>query len=312
MAIANFPKFSGIDRTSNLLDEELLLIGDNDLGSRGRYISIQKPREGLLALKYTIEALPIRQSPNQHSGLVSKNTLTVIGGKFKSRGKLSKFTWTELPLKWENGTRFDPDFTEACSVKLDVDVHIIFGGAKDINGQMIGGRQVVKINTTEEIAYELNPLTYSRVSHSCQLLNKSVAIVSGGLTQKGGDPSEVLPDEIYNITSQEVVKVLDIQKSLQRIQHVTIKTEDRVWAMGGRDSNNNATSKIAEFNPSTNAWSETTLELQSNQTSQLVVSPFPVASLDCVPQCLCGISNRQGRIFGGSEAVVRHSPAFVN
>ena len=306
MAIANFPKFSGIGRTSNLLDDEILLLGDNDLGSRGRYISIQKPREGLLALKYTIEDLPLRQSPHQHSSLVSKNTLTVLGGKFKSRAKLSKFTWTELSLKWENGTRFDPDFTDACAVKLDVDVHIIFGGAKDINGQMIGGRQVVKINTTEEIAYELNPLTHSRVSHSCQLLNKSVAIVSGGLTQKGGDPSEVLPDEIYNITTQEVVKVLDIQESLQRFQHVTIKIDDRVWAMGGRDSNNNATSKIAEFNPSTNAWSETTLELQSNQTSQLVVSPFPVASLDCVPQCLCGISNRQGRIFGGSEAAVIH------
>ena len=127
MAIATFPKFSGTGRTSSLLDEELLLLGDDDLGTKGRYINIQKPRDGLLAMKYTVEELPLTQSPHQHSSLVSKNTLTVVGGKFKSRGKLSKFTWTELSLKWDNGSKYTSDFIDACSVKLGVDVHIVFG-----------------------------------------------------------------------------------------------------------------------------------------------------------------------------------------
>ena len=96
MAIATFPKFSGTGRTSSLLDEELLLLGDDDLGTRGRYISIQKPRDGLLAMKYTVEDLPLTQLPHQHSSLVSKNTLTVVGGTFKSRRQLSKFTRREL------------------------------------------------------------------------------------------------------------------------------------------------------------------------------------------------------------------------
>ena len=305
MAITTFPKFAGTGRTSSLLDKELLLLGDDDLGTRGRYISIQEPRDGLLAMKYTVQDLPLTQSPHQHSSLVSRNTLTLVGGKFKSRGKLDKFTWTELSLNWANGSKFEPDFTDACSVKLGADVHIIFGGERKVNGEIMGIRQVVKINTTEELVFEMAQMNQSRVSHDCQLLKDSIVLVSGGLAQKGGDPSEVLQDELYNITSEEVVQVLDWEKSLRRIQHATIKIDDRVWAMGGIDSNNNTPSKIAEFNASTNAWNELDQELHSTHTSQLIVSPFPVASLDCVPQCHCGFANRKERIFGGSEAEVR-------
>ena len=307
MAIATFPKFSGSGRTWSLLDEELLLLGDDDLGTRGRYISIQKPRDGLLAMKYTVQELPLTQSPHQHSSLVSRNTLTVVGGKFKSRGQLSKFTWTELALKWENGSAFTPDFVDACSVKLSVDIHIIFGGEKKVNDQTISAREVVKINTTDLIATELNPITHSRVSHDCELQNKSIVLVSGGLAQKGADPSKVLEDELYDITgSGEVVKVLDLEHSLGRVQHSMIKIEDRIWALGGRDSNNEAPSKIAEFDPTTCSWIELSQELQSTKTTEIVVSQYPVASLDCVPQCHCGISNKNERIFGGSEADVRH------
>ena len=306
MSIATFPKFAGIGGTSSLLDEELLLLGDDDLGTKGRYISIQKPRDGLLAMKYTVQELPLTQSPHQHSSLVSRNTLTVVGGKFKSRGKLSKFTWTELSLKWENGTKYIPDFNGACSVKLGVDVHIIFGGERSVNGQGISGKQVVKINTTEEKAFEMASMTHSRVFHDCQLLNKSVILVSGGLPQSEADSSRVLPDELYNITSQEVVKVLDLQKSLGRIRHATIKIGDRILALGGRDSKNTAPSKIVEFNKTTNAWRELSQELHSTNTSEIVVAPFPASALDCVHQCRCGISNSKGRIFGGSEAEVRN------
>ena len=218
---------------------------------------------------------------------------------------LSKFTWTELSLKWENGSSFTPDVSDACSVKLGVDVHLIFGGERKVNGQKISVRQVVKINTTSQFATELKPLTHGRVSHDCELLNNEVVLVSGGLAQREGDPSEFLPDELYNMTSQEV-KVLDLEHSLGRVQHSMIKIEDRIWALGGKDSNNEAPSKIAEFDPTTSSWNELARELQSTNTSELIVSPYPVASLDCVPQCHCGIANDNERIFGGSEAHVRH------
>ena len=283
MAIATFPKFSGTGRTLTLLDEELLLLGDDYLGTRGRFITIQKPRDGLLAMKFTIHELPLRQFPHQHSSLVSRNTLTVLGGKFKSRGRLSKFTWTELSLKWENGSKYHPAFSSACSVKLGVDVHIIFGG--NVKDRQISGRQVVKINTTEEIVSEMNPMNQSRVFHDCHLLNESLVLLSGGLPQNGAAMSEVLPDEIYNITSQKVVRVLDLQQSLGRAKHSMIKMGDQILAFGGQDSNNTTPSKIAEFDTSTNAWKELNQELHSRNTSELVVTPFPVSSLDCVPEC---------------------------
>ena len=313
MAVPTFPKFAGIGRTASLLDEELLLLGDDYLGTRGRYISIQRPRDGVLAMKYTIQDLPLRQSPHQHSSMVSRNTLTVVGGKFKSRGMLSKFTWTELSLKWKNGTKYIPDFVNACSVKLDVDIHIIFGGEGQATNQQINGRQVVKIDTTQEIAEELNSLTYSRVSHDCQLLNNSIVLLSGGLPQYGRDTSKILPDELYDITSEEVVKVLDQQQSLGRTQHAMIRIGYRILAFGGRDSNNDAPSKIAEFNPTTYSWKDFGQELHSTNTTELIVTPFPVASLDCVPQCRCGIANKTRRIFGGNETEVRTtSPVFIN
>ena len=294
------------------MNEELILLGDDYLGTKRRYISIQKPWEGLLAMKYTIEELPVRQLAHQHSSLVSRNSLTVVGGKFKSRGKFSKFTWTELSLKWENGSKFSPAFSNACTVKLGVDVHIIFGGEKTVYGRRLSVRDVVKINTTEEIAYELKPMTHRRVSHDCQFLNPSLVLVSGGLPHSGGDPSEVLQDELYNITSEEVVKVLDLEQSLRRAQHATIRIGDKVLAFGGRDSTNAVPSRIAEFNKTSNSWVDLSQELHSSNTSELVVTPFPISSIDCAPQCQCGMAKDKERIFGGNEAKVRNTNFAFN
>ena len=121
---------------------------------------------------------------------------------------------------------------------------------------------------------------------------------------------DVLPDELYDITSQEVVKVLDSQYSLRRIQHAMTKIEDRIWALGGRDSNNNTPSTIVEFNQTTNSWNEIPQQLHSSNTSQVVVTEFPTSAIDCVPECSCGIANKKGRIFGGSEAEVRITTSF--
>ena len=305
--ITTFPKFAGIGRTASLLDEELLLLGNDYLGSRGRYISIQKPRDGLLSMKYTVNQLQLTQPPHEHSSLVSRNTLTVIGGKFKSRAKFSKFTWTELSLKWQNGTKFIPSFSASCSVKLGIDIHIIVGGERAVDGQRVTVNQVVKINTTAETAIELSPITYSRVFHDCQLLNKSMILVSGGLARRDGNPSEILPDELYDLTYQRVDKVLNYVQSIRRAQHALVKIEDRIWALGGRDSYDDTPSKIAEFDLSTSYWNELTQELHSSNTSELIITPIPAASLDCVPQCQCGIPSKEGRIFGGSEAQVRNT-----
>ena len=73
------------------------------------------------------------------------------------------------------------------------------------------------------------------------------------------------------------------------------------------DSNNEVISKIAVFNATTSTWIELMQGLHSTNTSELVVLPFPISSLDCLPdECHCGIANRRGRIFGGNNAEVRN------
>ena len=77
---------------------------------------------------------------------------------------------------------------------------------------------------------------------------------------------------------------------------------NQVYAFG---SSNIATNKIAVFDNKTNSWNDLNQELHSSNTSELVVTPFPVSSLDCVPECSCGAANKAERIFGGSEAEVK-------
>ena len=307
MSITTFPKFAGFGRTSSLMDDELILLGNDGLGTKGYYVSIQKPRDDLLAMKYRIESFPLRLYPHQHASLVSKNSLAVIGGKFKSKALLSKFAWREMSLHWENGSKFNPDFTASCSVKVGVDVHIIFGGERKDFDPDISGRQVIKINTSEEIVHELKPMNHKRVSHGCQLLTSDLVLVAGGLAHEGQSPPRVQPDELYNLTS-EVSDDLNLRNSLQRFQHALIRIENQVFALGGKDKSNLVTSIIAVFNATSNAWNERSEGLQSTNTSELVVTSFPTSSLDCVPECQCGQLRtwRTGRIFNGSETGVRN------
>ena len=313
MKITTFPKFGGDGRTASLLDEELVLLGNDAFGTKGKYITIQKPRDGLLAMRYTNDNFLLRQIPHSHTALVSENTLAVVGGQFNSKGKLSKFTWTELSLFWKNGTHFHPNIIHSCNIKLGSDVHMIFGGAlKGKDQQAHGNRQVVRLNTTEETAVELKPMNLTRVFHSCQLLTHDIVLVSGGLAHVG--EQVIQQDELYNITSQETVKLLDHESSLKRYQHGTSRLGNQVYAFGGLDSDNIATNKIAVFDNKTNSWNDLNQELHSSNTSELVVTPFPVSSLDCVPECSCGAANKAERIFGGSEAEVKiyHFQCWTN
>ena len=89
---------------------------------------------------------------------------------------------------------------------------------------------------------------------------------------------------------------------LGRAQHSLVRIGDQIWAIGGKDSSGTSLSKIAEFNKTTNTWTELNQRLHSTNTTELVVSPYPTASLDCVPECRCGMTRPSARIFGGIEA----------
>ena len=83
-----------------------------------------------------------------------------------------------------------------------------------------------------------------------------------------------------------------------------LRLGDRILAFGGADVNDNALAKISEFDITTSTWTNLDRELLSTNTSELVVSPFPVAALDFVPHCDCVPATREGRIQGGTQAEV--------
>ena len=81
------------------------------------------------------------------------------------------------------------------------------------------------------------------------------------------------------------------------------KIEDRVWALGGRDSNNNTPSKIAGFNPATNHWEEIAQELHSSNTSELAATEFPASAIDCVQLFMYVVVELQKERKGSMVAV---------
>ena len=120
-------------------------------------------------------------------------------------------------------------------------------------------------------------MNFTRMFHSCQLLTHDNFLVYGGLAHVG-EPG-IQQDELYNIASEETAKLLDHESSLNKYQHATSRLGNQVYVFG---STNIATNKIAVFDNKTNSWNDLNQalrllqELHSYNTSELVVTPFPV------------------------------------
>ena len=104
--------------------------------------------------------------------------------------------------------------------------------------------------------------------------------------------------------------LLSEANSLKRFQHQMIRMDDTIFAFGGLTEDNFTTDVIKMFNESSQIWEEYDYKLKSKDTGELVAIPYPISSLDCVPEdCNCGLANTIGnsgaRIFGGNEADVR-------
>ena len=293
-----FPKYTGTGRTLSLLDEKIILLGNGDPGSSSNqedtFITVENPRDGLFGMKYSKNTVFFDGAPYQHVSLVSKNELFVLGGEFETNRKYTHSGfWKKTSFK-QDGSFFHPKFIASCAVKIDINVHIIFGGKNS-------AKRVVKIDTAAEEAYEMKPMNLERMSHGCQLLTSSIVLLSGGLTSEGRIQEQ---DELYNIESEEVVKVLDVVNSLRRYNHATIKMGQEIFALGGKIENSNAAPKVKVFSSFTNSWFDFSRDLLSSETSDLVLTPYALSPLDCVRECTCGIGTKEKRIFGGTEAKV--------
>ena len=320
MALTHFRDFSGRGRTASLLDKQILLIGNNTLsGSEGNFISIQNPRDGLLAMKYTKEAFPTRGSPFQHSALPSENKLSLLGGRYKSRVMFEQNTWKDINLKWEETQKsFVPKFFSACTVQNGIDSFYIFGGAEILDNKTTAVRNtVLHINTTSLMVRKVGAMKRQRMAFGCEVLNKSLILLSGGYSDAANPGQSIEPDEIFNVTHHLLSLVpvedslnstgsilLPMTDSLKRFQHSLIRMNDAVYAFGGITSSNTTTGTIEVFDEATKTWKTHSKNLRSQDSAEVVVLPFPTSSLDCVPECQCGVATTTSRIFNGSDAHV--------
>ena len=345
MVLTHFRDFSGHGRTASLLDDQILLIGNSTLsGSEGNFISIQNPRDGLLAMKYTKETFSRRGSPFQHVALHSKNKLNLLGGRYKSRVRLEQSTWMDIQLTWEETQKaFVPKFFSACTVQSRIDTFYIFGGAEIQDNKTIAVRNtVLQVNTTSLMVKLVGTMKKPRMAFGCEFLNKSFILLSGGYSDPVNSLQSIAPDEIFSIAPSVVSFdgtesvflpyllapealsleddslddgtgsfLLPMTDSLQRFQHSLIRMDEVVFAFGGLDKDNSTSAKIKLFNEATKSWQNHDQNLTSKNSEELLVVPFPTSSLDCAFECQCGRSNSMGstRIFNGSNTQVNtHYP----
>ena len=297
--IVEFPSFGGEGRSIDLLDEDLVLLGDNKLGGKFEYKSIHQPRKGLLGMKFSEEVSPIGNSPLWHTSHAFGNQLLAIGGDFQSKAKLSNSLWNGLNLRWQNGSRFSRFAIGACKVKLTKDVFLLVGGVEQVNGSKVEMNTVLRLNITEGVMEELPTIRRNRAFHACEISGEMILI-------SGGTQGEVtLADELYSLTTNKST-VLNMTASLGRHQHQLLRLEETIFAFGGLLGNGSETSVVEWFDWMDLSWKHHEQSLLSEKTTNLAVTAFPLSAVDCFAGCSCGLTGNLGnaRIVNGTDTQV--------
>ena len=238
--IVDFPGFGGEGRSIDLLDEQLVLLGDNKIGRKFEYKSIHHPRKGLLGMKFTEEVSPIGNSPLWHTSHSYGNLLLAIGGEFQSKARLSNTVWNGLNLRWQNGSIFSKFAIGACKVKLTTDVFLVIGGMERVEESEVEMNTVLRLNITEETVEELPPIRRHRAFHACEVSEGRI-LISGG-TQDG----VTMADEVYSLTTNTST-LLKMTSSLGRYQHQILCLEEIIFAFGGLYGNNSRAAFVEWF-----------------------------------------------------------------
>ena len=294
-----FPSFGGQGRSIDLLDEQLILLGDNKLGGKFEYKSIHQPRKGLLGMKFTKEVSPIGNSPLWHTSHAFGNQLLAVGGDFQSKARLSNAVWNGLNLRWQNSSRFSRFAVGACKVKLAKDVFLVIGGFERVKESKVEMKMVLRLNITEETVEELPPIRRSRAFHACEVSEGKI-LISGGVKGK-----VTVGDEVYSLRTNKS-RVLRKADSLGRHQHRLLRLEETIFAFGRLLRNGSQTSVVEWFDWMEMRWKQHEQSLLSENTTDLAVTAFPLSAVDCLDGCSCGLAGSlpNARIVGGSEAQV--------
>ena len=303
--IFEFPSFGGQGRSLDLLDEQLILLGADKAGRRFEYKSIHQPRKGLLGMRFSQEVSPVGNNPFWHTSHSYGNQLLAIGGEFRSKAGLANTVWNGLNLRWQNGSSFYRFAAGACKVKLARDVFLMIGGFEIIKGANVVMNTMLRLNITEEKVEEWPSIKKGRAFHSCEIFQGQILIAGGT------EDDAIVPDEVYDLTTN-VSTVLDMTSSLQKQKHQLLRIEETTFSFGGVLSDGTQTSIVEWFDWTSRQWKQHDHGLLSKNSSNLVVTSFPLSAVDCHAGCTCGRVNNLGgaRIVGGNEAKVNSKNYF--
>ena len=158
---------------------------------------------------------------------------------------------------------------------------------------------VMTVNAAKQTVLLQRSLMYPRCHHSCEVLNETCLLISGGFSDPKNPGSSIVPDEIYN---RETGESQEVTSSLGRYSHSIIRLKDSIFALGGQIASGSPVSTVEKFESSSSSWSRHPEELSSTATGRLAVTAFPVSALDC-QDCRCG-GKRSARIIQGGEVEV--------
>ena len=267
----------------NLLDNQLVLSGyQEDCGS-WQSVALEDPRGGLLSSRRTVTCSQLgEEAPQYHSTFVHGNSLYILGGQQNNQAKLEKGIWNNINLKWKDGRTLSSLASGACSIIINKDEFIVFGGFSAAAQENLS--TVRAVNVPHLTVEERPNLRQGRAFHSCEILADGRVLVSGGYTNKENLNKSLAPDELYN-TATGASQVLTVANSLSRYQHRLVRLEKTVFALGGRDGAGKEVASIKQFDTATNTWLDHSQALLSNSTSGMAVTAFPRSAVDCVEEC---------------------------
>ena len=315
----NIPQASFEGHTVNLLDNKLILgaLFYTESQDSWSYLSLEDPRSGLLANRWTHTTTMTQEAPGFHTSFVHDKDLVYLGGKHNiqtklQNGRVESGEWNIFTLLWKNGTAFNDVKSSSCHIKINKNTFLVLGGHRSRDSDAASS-QVLLVDMKEQSVQELQGLKYARTYHSCASVDGNKILVSGGLPQGVyGQNTEIVPSELYDVntgTSQDITDPL----MTPRFGHNLVRLEQYVYVLGGETVGGSTSSSIERFDLTTGIWTRHPQALLSSTTAGLAVTTLPISAVGCDQGCQCGVaSTKTERIVGGQEAEVHFFKILVH
>jgi hypothetical protein len=304
--LTNLPPFITSSQTIDLLDSQLAIVGFNVQTQTWNYISLEDPREGLLANQWTNQTLSTithQSKIPRHANLIDGEHLVLKGGDENTKpypniGQLKSINFFD-----QQGIQFTSFPSDSCRVRINKDTYLVTGGFADKEIQ--SSMKVFEVTMSKQTVLERPSLAHARAFHSCAVVSKGLILVSGGVANHSSNLP--IPDELYNVTSGSS-ELINQPMANPRFSHQLIRLGHTVFALGGRAENGSELSTVEMFDADTSSWTLHPKRLLSNATAGIAVTAFPQTAVDCLVECNCGrpSSERGMRIINGTEVKVEH------